>query len=194
MPGEEKMNTPAHVAVNLLLLTRKDRPGLVWPAAAGSLAPDVPILIFYGWARMWAQLSESEIWTSAYFHPGWQAAFDLAHSLPVALLGAVGFAAAGRAGAAVFFAGLGLHALGDLLLHHDDAHRHLFPLSDWRFESPVSYWDPAHHGTVFSVLEVFAVALSAWLLARRFPQSRRWIGAMVAVYGIYWAYVAVVWM
>jgi hypothetical protein len=188
------MNTPAHLAVNLLLLTRKDRPDLVWPAAAGSIAPDVPMIVFYGWARLWVKLPEAEIWRSAYFHPGWQAVIDLGHSMPLSVLAVIVFAAAGRPGAAVFFAAMGLHAAGDLLLHHDDAHRHLFPISNWRFNSPVSYWDPAHHGVLFRGLEVVAVALSAWLLCRRFPRSRPWIGAMIGLYGIYWAYVAVVWM
>ena len=188
------MNTPAHLAVNLLLLTRKERPGLVLPAAAGSIAPDVPIIAFYGWARLWMQLPEAEIWRSAYYHPGWQTVIDLGHSLPLSALAVLLTAAAGRTRAAVFFGAMGLHAVGDLLLHHDDAHRHLFPISDWRFHSPVSYWDPAHHGTLFSGLEVLVVALSAWLLARRFPQGRRWVSAMIGVYGIYWAYVAMIWM
>lgn len=58
------------------------------------------------------------------------------------------------------------------------AHRHLFPLSDWRFASPVSYWDPAHHGDVFLAAEADLVALGGLvLLRRRAPPAWRPLGA-----------------
>ena len=34
------------------------------------------------------------------------------------------------------FASMALHCFKDLPLHNDDAHRHFFPLSDWRFKQP----------------------------------------------------------
>jgi len=37
---------------------------------------------------------------------------------------------------------MALHALFDFPLHHDDGHRHFWPFSEFRFDSPVSYWDP----------------------------------------------------
>jgi hypothetical protein len=188
------MNTPAHIAVNLLLLTSKDRLRAFWPAVAGSVAPDVPILVFYAWERLLQRLPEQEIWSKAYFQPAWQAVFDLAHSIPLAAAACLVFAAVAAEGAAVFSAAVGLHALGDLVLHHSDAHRHLFPFSDWRFHSPVSYWDPAYHGVLFSALEILAVLASAWVVARRFPHRRGWIAALMGIYGFYWIYVAVVWM
>jgi hypothetical protein len=39
-----------------------------------------------------------------------------------------------------------LHIFGDLPLHHDGVHRHFLPLLEWRFVSPASCWNPAHHG------------------------------------------------
>lgn len=64
-----------------------------------------------------------------------------------------------------------LHHLGDLPLHHDDAHRHFFPLSNFRLISPVSYWDPQHYGTLVALVELAAVLVaSAYLL--RLVKSR----------------------
>ena len=40
----------------------------------------------------------------------------------------------------------------------DDAHRHFYPLSDYRFISLVSYWDPRHYGTVAMPAELLTVA------------------------------------
>lgn len=58
-----------------------------------------------------------------------------------------------------------IHCLCDLPLHHDDGHRHFFPLSDFRFESPVSYWDPAHYGDWFLKFEFAFVAIGTlWLI------------------------------
>ena len=57
-----------------------------------------------------------------------------------------------------------LHLTFDLPFHHDDAHPHFWPFSDWRFTSPLSYWDPAHDGGVIALAEVgLAVVLIGFL-------------------------------
>lgn len=91
---------------------------------------------------------------------------------------------------------MGVHVAGDLPLHHDDAHRHLFPFSDWRFESPVSYWDPAHYGGYVAALETLLVAVGCAVLFRRFrtPALRGLVVVLGAVYAFYWGYVFLVWM
>jgi hypothetical protein len=57
----------------------------------------------------------------------------------------------------VFCASLICHSLLDLPVHHDDAHRHFFPLSDYRFISPLSYWDPSHYGQFVALAEVLVI-------------------------------------
>ena len=80
-----------------------------------------------------------------------------------------------------------VHLAGDLPLHADDAHRHFWPLTDWRFHSPVSYWDPAHYGGAFSIIEaVLGVALCV-VLWRRFRAA--WVRALLALAAL--TYVAV---
>ena len=48
-----------------------------------------------------------------------------------------------------------LHSIVDVLTHHDDGPVLFFPI-DWqyRFSSPVSYWDRDHFGGQFMVFEV----------------------------------------
>jgi hypothetical protein len=61
-----------------------------------------------------------------------------------------------------------LHVAFDLPLHHEDAHRHFFPLSEWRFASPVSYWNPAYHRHIGALFETAVVTASSALLWPRF--------------------------
>ena len=42
---------------------------------------------------------------------------------------------------ALFSAAL-VHLTLDFPLHNDDARAHFWPLTNWKFTSPVSYWDP----------------------------------------------------
>ena len=52
---------------------------------------------------------------------------------------------------------MAVHCVTDLLVHREDAHAHFFPLSSWRFVSPVSYWDPRHYGAVVGLVELVLV-------------------------------------
>ena len=187
------MNTPAHAVVNLLLLSRNGGQARVSAIVAGALIPDLAIIGFYAW-QLVRDTPESVIWSVEYHQPFWQGLIDSFNSIPLILLAILACALARRPLALAFFASMLLHCLGDLPLHHDDAHRHFFPFSDWRFASPVSYWDPAHHGALASLAEIAAVlAASAFLYWRR-PPLRRWIVALLSIYLLYWGYVLTFWM
>jgi hypothetical protein len=173
------VNTPTHALLNLALLRRGDdaRRRLALPVLAGAALPDLPILVLWAVATFVWRQPQAEIWARTYFEPAWQRPVDALHSLPlIALAAALLRAAPARA----FLASMALHAVADLLTHHDDAHRHLWPLSGWRFASPVSYWDPAHFGAWFAPLEcALALALlpGAWRALR--PRAAR--AALVVV-------------
>jgi len=62
----------------------------------------------------------------------------------------------------ILFISMILHSLGDLPVHNDDAHRHFFPFSNYRFISPLSYWDRKHYGSIVSLVEMFLVLLSTY--------------------------------
>jgi hypothetical protein len=47
-----------------------------------------------------------------------------------------------------------IHATSDIPVHHDDGPLIFFPLNwEYRFRSPISYWDPAYHGVPFFICE-----------------------------------------
>jgi len=188
------VNTPAHAVINWLILGRRDRPELAVPIVAGSVLPDLSMILFYAYHKALGT-QESMIWGVHYHQRQWQAFFDVFNSLPIIL---IGLAVAWRLRAmrwCALFAAMGLHVLLDLPLHNDDAHRHFFPLSDRRFHSPVSYWDPAHYGDIVSACEIVAVAVGGVVLWRRYQSMslRLMCAALALSYALHWVYVFAVW-
>ncbi len=184
------MNTPAHVVVNLALLSGGANRRFAGPILAGSLLPDLPMFVFYAWQKLGRGASEGWIWGTGYFLPSWQACFDLFNSIPLALAGLLLAWGAGLPGARLFWAAVLLHVLGDLPLHREDAHGHFFPLSSWRFESPVSYWDPAHHGRWAALAETIALLAGCVALGRRFrrPRTRALLGVLAGIQVTAWTF------
>ena len=208
------MTTPAHAALSLIVLGRSERNAL--PVALGAVAPDVPMLVFYLWERLVRGVSEGRIWSERYFDPGWQVVFDIPSSIPLLgialciLLVLIGRrSTAGRVAPAamaaaprlpaltastLFVASMIIHALGDLPLHREDAHRHFLPFSDWRFTSPVSYWDPEHYGGYAAAGEVLLVLAVSVFLFRAYRGRGRWIVAGVAgIYALFIGFAVLMW-
>ena len=163
------MNTPAHAVLNLAILGSGRGRGFSRPILAGAVVPDVPILVLYLWERLIAGTPDAVIWREAYYRSSWQDFIDVFNSIPLALAGLLVALRARRKAAAFFFGSALLHMASDLPLHRDDAHRHFFPASDWRFESSVSYWDPAHYGALAGLGEALAVLLASLVLWGRHP-------------------------
>jgi hypothetical protein len=134
---------------------------------AGALLPDLPLLVFFVYFSYVDVHTQAQIWNICYYYPEWQAAINLFHSFPLWGLLAVVAAVLKRPRLALFgLAGL-LSSFEDLLLHNDDAHAHFWPISDYRFASPVSYWDPEFHGSMASLGEIMVViAATLWLWPR----------------------------
>ena len=60
------MNTPAHVVLNLLVLSgwkRDQASNWFTPVAAGALVPDAPMVLFYLWEKVIRLTPESVIWS-----------------------------------------------------------------------------------------------------------------------------------
>lgn len=192
------MTTPAHAILNLLVLPREDRGGRpLWlPIALGAIAPDATMFGFYAYQKLIAGTPESTIWNDLYFRPEWQVVFDIPHSWP---LMALGLWMAWRMASApwlCFFASMMLHGLGDFLLHNDDAHRHFYPLSDYLFMSPVSYWDPQHYGQIVAPLEALLVVVGSIVLYRASESrsARSLLGVLGGLYLLGMAYAIGVWV
>jgi len=161
------VNTPAHVALNALLLGRGSWQRHSVAVTAGALLPDLPMLGFYLLERFGRSTPERVIWGQLYFEPSWQAFFDAFNSLPLIALAALFAWRAGATAALAFLASMALHCLADLPLHREDAHAHFWPLTSWRFLSPVSYWDPRHGGFLFLGFELVLLVIAPFVLRRR---------------------------
>lgn len=163
------MNTPGHAIVSLFVVGRDgDSPRRTLAILVGAVVPDAPMFFFYVWERLIHGMSESQIWSERYFDPTWQAVFDTFNSIPFAVLGALIAWRAKVDVALVFFLSILVHIACDMPLHHDDGHRHFFPFSDFRFDSPVSYWDPQHYGSYGALFEMGFVMIASLFLWRRF--------------------------
>ncbi len=159
------MNTPAHVVINLALLARGEDRRHAWPILIGSILPDLPIFGFFLWQRIVLGTPGRQIWETEYFRAGWQNLFDVFNSIPIVLALLVLALAWHQRAAALLCTSMLLHFALDLPFHHDDGHRHLFPFSDWRYESAISYWDPRHHGVwgaAFELLSVLGASAALW--------------------------------
>ena len=72
----------------------------------------------------------------------------------------------------VFAAAGLLHLALDFPLHHDDGRPHFWPLSDWVFQSPISYWDRAHYAGTIGPIEMALSVLFCGVLMLRFDSVR----------------------
>lgn len=170
------MNTPAHVIVSALVVGRGPYRHLWLPVTLGAVLPDLPMVFFYAFERSLGT-SEQIIWSERYFDLDWQAFFDAFNSLPlIAAAAALAWWRGSRFSLALL-ASMAVHAVCDLLVHREDAHAHFEPLTSWRFMSPVSYWDPAHHGAVFLAFELVLILAGSVVLMRRPDTGWRAVGA-----------------
>ena len=161
------MNTPAHLVVGMAAFGRPGRPIVILAALVGALLPDLSLYVLSGWHLLVLGTSAETVFRELYYSDAWQAVFAVDNSIPLwALALVVGLAFGWTWLTAGAGAGL-LHLATDFFLHHDDARRHLWPLSDWVFVSPVSYWDGAHYGDIVGPLETLLVlVLCAWTWTR----------------------------
>ncbi|MEO0545540.1 MAG: hypothetical protein AAF035_01205 [Pseudomonadota bacterium] len=141
----------------------------------GAIVPDLAIYGLLLWSKL-RGIPEATVWNELYWKEPWQTYTAAGNSIPLyaitLVLGLIILRAAPgmfRIGLFALFLGLAalIHIAGDLPVHVADAHRHLWPISDWKFVSPVSYWDPNHHGRSFMLFEaILGISLSALLFTR----------------------------
>ena len=175
------MQTPTHVLIAAAAFARPGSARINASALAGGFLPDAFLVAVWGASKL-AGVSESDLWTRLYWTDGVQLGQAISNSFPLfALTLAAALFLKSRAGAV--FAGAALiHLLCDFLLHAKDAHQHFWPISAWRFESPISYWDPAHFGAIVAFIEAaLALALIVVLFGRF---QRRWIRAVLILAGL----------
>jgi hypothetical protein len=176
------MNTPAHLIFGLTAFAKAGRPAVIGAALAGALIPDLSLYLMAGWHLQVLGTPPNVVFGQLYFSDAWQSIFRIDNSI---ILWGIAFAlgALYRSPVVIALCGAALLHLGfDFLLHNDDGRAHFWPLSNWVFQSPVSYWDPDHYGTIVGALEVAASLLCCALLWRRF--TGRWMRGLIVVLGL----------
>lgn len=166
------MNTATHAVFAATLLARKHTPIRNWGVLAGAIAADASMFVFYGWAKLFTSMTEREIWSDAYWREPWQTFSAISNSIPLALA-AVAIAWWRKSVLIGVFAIAWLsHLALDFPVHATDAHRHFWPLTNWRFESPLSYWDSAYGAAYVGAAEALLLLGCTIILWRRF--DGRW--------------------
>ena len=144
----------------------------------GAVLPDLSIFVLFFWARA-QDISQARIWRELYWQEPWQILSAISNSFPIwtlALL--IGLVA--RSKVVMVLAGAVLiHLVLDFPVHADDAHKHFWPLTDWRFHSPLSYWDPSHNSRYVMLAELLICTVCIAALWQRF--SNWAVRAMLAL-------------
>lgn len=183
------MNTQSHILMGALIFGRKV-PRAALAGALGGFAPDLSMLSIVAGLKF-NGTADHIIFGTMYWEHWWQVANAISHSFLLwSGLLAVSFVTMRRQPSPLWplvaaFAGAALlHSVIDFLVHREDAHMQFWPFSDWKFVSPVSYWDPAHYGRMFSLGEAALGIVMAIVL---FRQYRNWItrGLLILALAIY---------
>lgn len=156
----------------------------------GALTPDVPVYLFFIVEGLIKQRSQEIMWDQMYFESWWSILFTLSHSLIVwPLLFSIAWLA--RAPLIKWFALSGIiHICTDFLVHTHDAYKHFWPLSEWRFVSPLSYYDISSFGDIVGFLDSLCViGLLLWLLTLT---SHRYLRGLIVVLIILYSLLTVV--
>ena len=185
------MNTQTHLLLAAFALGKKATPRERHAILVGAVLPDLSIFVMTLTGVLQGRSGE-DLWTQMYWSEPWQTLSAVSNSVflwvAVAALGfAIGWRWLGLLGAAAL-----LHLAFDVPFHADDAHRHLWPVSEARWHSPLSYWDRDHYGLWVSLAEAAGgLALAAALWRRH---AGRWARAALALCALAYLLVPIFWL
>ncbi len=162
------MNTPAHLIVGAAAFARPDDRRVTGLALLGALLPDLSLYVLAGAALFLFGMPPGHVFGTLYFSTTWQTVFAIDNSFVIwGALFAVGLWKKSAGLMALAGAAL-LHLLLDFPLHHDDGRPHFWPLTNWVYESPISYWDSQHHARWVAPIEAALVTVLSVGMLRRF--------------------------
>lgn len=148
------MNTPAHLLLGTAAFGKSNHRAVTIAAFLGALFPDLSLYVMVAIFVFFLDIPASVVFDELYFSESWQLVFKIDNSF--LLWGVVLFAGIKlrKAWLTALASAALLHLAFDFPLHHDDARAHFWPLTDWRFISPVSYWDTNHLASWVAPVEV----------------------------------------
>lgn len=166
------MNTPAHLIFGTAVFGKTQPRGTYWAALAGAFAPDFSLYIMAAVSIWIMEVPARTVFGEYYYSDAWQSVFAVDNSF--ILWGIVFAFAIWRKMPILFaFAGAGLlHLALDFPLHTHDARMHFWPLTDWVFISPFSYWDNSAHAGMIGPMALFGAAVLAVVLWQRFQDLK----------------------
>lgn len=155
------MRTFSHALITAAATSRLDlKRNNTVAAILGSIIPDVPLYILTLYTMLSSpsfNIGMDRMHTNYESNIFWIASHNLFHSLVIlGTLSLVGLLFRKKVWAQLllwFCAGATLHSVIDIFTHAGDGPCFLFPLSYYRFDSPVSYWDSSYFGRQFTIFE-----------------------------------------
>lgn len=162
------MQTPTHLLLAASLFAQRDKKVRNTAVLSGAFLPDASLYFMVFLNGVIRDFPMERVFGYSYFHPFWQRVFAIDNSFFVWFACLIAFALLRNAIGLVFAASGLLHLALDFPLHHDDGRAHFWPVSDWIFESPVSYWDRGAYGWLVAPLELVLGVLLIAVLFRRF--------------------------
>ena len=149
----------------------------------GALFPDTPTYVFFLVCGVILGYSGEKMWDDMYFNSGWSIPITLTHSLIIwpiliALSSYFGWKFMRWFSISALF-----HTMVDFCVHTDDAYRHFYPFSNWKFKSPISYYNPAEWGVYVGAFDsILVIALLIYLYTRYENRMRILIVAIGTLY------------
>ena len=177
------MYTPTHLILGAAVFGRPDAPKVTAAALAGALIPDLSLYLLAGTHLLVLGTDPQIVFGQLYYSDAWQSIFRIDNSFLVwGFVVALGLAL--RKAWLVALAGAAFMHIGlDFPLHHDDGRAHFWPITNWIFESPVSYWDPGHFGAILTPIEIlgsWGVSVFLWQRFKHWPM-RSLIGLLAVL-------------
>ena len=164
------MNTPAHLIVGTALFGKAHPRGTYWAALAGAFAPDFSLYAMVAVSIWVLGVPAQIVFDEYYYSDAWQTVFAIDNSF---ILWGLLFALAmwRKLPLLIAFSGAGLlHLALDFPLHTHDARMHFWPVTDWVFVSPYSYWDSRAHANIIGPMALSLASVCAYLLWQRFQE------------------------
>jgi hypothetical protein len=179
------MITPSHIIYSWALAkktenTAQNNSKRTLAFVLGALFPDTPTYVFFLVCGVILGYSGPAMWDDMYFNSGWAIPITLTHSfilwpLLIAIASYFSWKFLRWFSISALF-----HAAVDFFVHTDDAYRHFWPFSNWKFHSPISYYNPHEYGLYVGA---FDSLLILGLLTYLYTKYTGWWRVLVIVVG-----------
>ena len=150
----------------------------------GALFPDIPTYVFFVVCGLILQIPSNILWDTMYFNSYWSIPITLTHSFIIwpfliAISSYFGLKFLKWFSISALF-----HSIVDFAVHTDDAYRHFYPFSNWKFNSPISYWNSAEYGQYVSLFDSVIVLGLLVFLYQKYGKNKQRVRIGIVCIGI----------